>query len=131
MGIGEPGVRRGDDEIAGEREFEAGGHGVAIDRCDDRAFEGRDGVAHVLTDGALVEAGGPRGTAAQFLEVHAGAEGPSRAGDDRDADLRIGLQLPKRLTEPEAQLGRQRIHRLGSVERDGGDSVALLDQQHG
>src|SRR5690606_40012661 len=51
--LGEPGVRHGVDEVAGEGQFAAAGVGRSVHRCDNRNRAIHDGANRLLDDGML------------------------------------------------------------------------------
>ena len=128
--LGEPElrVRRRDDEVAGQDQLGAAGQREAGHRGDHRLGAR---VAHPPGEPALL--GGELGPAAggQRLEVGAGAEVGPRAGEDRDPDLRIGLERRRRLAELAGEVGVDRVALLRPVERDRRDPpVDLVPHGH-
>src|SRR5581483_9678118 len=122
MRVGKLRVLGGDYNVGGERELEAAGDRIAIDRGDDRLFHPLDhrdeGRAALFADSFD----------AQFVEVEPGAERAPGAGDDHHADLRIGAQLLHRAAETSTQLAVERVELFGAVERDGRNTVIFRYQ---
>ena len=64
-------------------------------------------------------------------QVHAGAEGIARPGDQQRPDVGVGARRPHRVDELVAHLDGQRVLRLGALEGDAANVVgARLDAKH-
>ena len=64
-----------------------------------------------------------------LFQVEAGAEGAARAGEHRDADVVVPIDLLADGGDGLEHLPRQGIESLRPVERDGGEVAVLLVQQ--
>ena len=124
-------------EVAREREVRARPDRGAVHRGDRRlvelpelADERLHADAQRLGGGAGVEAGLARLRDRRRAEVHARAERVAVAGDEHAAHRRVGAELADRVDDAVAHLDRERVLRLGPVERDAADAVgARLDAQ--
>src|SRR5262245_58222628 len=133
MGVGEPRLGRCDQHVAAERELEAPGDGEAVDRADDRQRATRHGVEQALVaatdrrrDVRLA-----RPLATELLQVDAGAERPAHPGQDDDVNVAGPRDVGERVAQSVAQLTRERVQRLRPIERQRGDAVGAVDQEHG
>ncbi len=120
VGVGEPGLLGGDQDVAVQRQLEPAGDGRAVDGADHRLGHRRPLRRDV----------GQLGGVAQFLEVEARAEHRVGAGEDDDVDGVVGLGIAQRGEELGAQRRRQRVAGLRPVQRQGADPVGGVDQQH-
>ena len=129
MRIGEAGIAAGDQHIAGQRDFEPASNRDAIDRADHRLAAALDRLDRILVRAFGI--GRPQRAffRPQFLEVEPCGEGAcARAGQDHRAHGVIGIERGHHRIKPVAQRLRQRVHRFGAVQRDGGDPVGNLGQ---
>jgi hypothetical protein len=60
------------------------------------------------------------------VDVHPGREGAAATGEHRDADGRIGRELPEAVAQRPDQAGLEEIQR-GTVEGAAGDAARALD----
>ena len=104
FGQADPRPRRGDPEMAGERQLEAAAQSRAVQRRDHRLCRRFDLADH------LAEARGPR-RLAEFVDVGAGEKGAPGAGDHHRLDGRVAAGLAQRLRKPGADLVLQRVDR--------------------
>jgi hypothetical protein len=125
-------------EVASQREVGAGTDGHAVDgrhrglvelpqlpnerlNTDAQRFGGR----------ARVEAFAARLGHGRRRQVHAGAERVTAAGDEQRPHVRVGAGSADGVDELIAHLDRERVLRLGSLERDAAHMIgAGLDAQH-
>jgi hypothetical protein len=68
--------------------------------------------------------------AAQLLQIHPGAKCPPGTCHDGNPNLRIRTKFTKRLPERKAEFRRERVHRVGAIERQGGNRTLLFQQQY-
>ena len=131
--VAELGLVGDHDEVAAEGELERAGEAEPVDLGDhdlrDRRQPGDHrpgGPVEPLADAALVEA--PPG---QRLEVDAGAERPSLAGQDDDADL-VGGQRSSSAAPSSSSISWVMALSGGrAAERDGGDGAVAGDEHGG
>jgi hypothetical protein len=125
VGVGEPGVLRRHEEVAGQRQLEPAGDRDAVDRADERLavrwerallLLGQHQVGGVITPGT------------QLLEVDPGREGGVGAGEDHHVDLGVGLEAGDGERQLALHLAVERVAGMGPVDRDGGDPVLDVDQ---
>jgi hypothetical protein len=63
----------------------------------------------------------------RLLEVHSRAERPIPAGgQDRHPEVVVVVELHEGLVQTGEHVRRQRVHRIGAIDGDGGDAVLLL-----
>ena len=124
LGQGEDGAFGGDNDVAGQGDFEPAAHGHAVDRRD-------QGLVQVEPRG---QAGKARRRAAHFparrlmLQVIAGGKGPlSSAGDDAHPLLGIRRKGVQSLMHLEVGRRVQGVHHVRPVERDDGDVTLTVD----
>src|SRR5439155_4961141 len=100
-----------DPQIGALDQHEAAAHRIAVDRGDDRFFQGA-GHERVLDVGPHAA-----GLAALqgFLHVLAGTERPAGAGEDRDLEFIAAAELGPRLSEAGTHLVVERIEALGAI----------------
>ncbi len=122
MGVGEAGVRGDEEDVAGERHFEAAGDGDTVDGANDgfaEAVEGGDGVVLAFDDGLRVGAAG-----AEFFEVEAGAESAfAGAGEDGDFHVLVVVEGGESFDQAGADGGGEGVHLRGAVDGNGGDGA--------
>ena len=93
MRVGEARLCRGDQHVAGERQFEPAGDRDAVDRADHGLPALQDRGDRIgCSVGGVCRAHRVR-RAAEFLEVEPGREGAAGAGQDEDADTVVGREL--------------------------------------
>ena len=116
LGLAEPGVLRGHDQVAGHRQLEPAGQRVAVDLGDDRlrAWTDRERRRHVAAEHV---APAQRGRGLLLGQVVAGAERPTGAGDRDDPDALVGGGVGDRGGQLVAQLRVERVQLVGTVER--------------
>ena len=117
---------RRDAQVAGERERRPGPGRDAVDRADDRLGQ----RAHRPDDRvvALADLDRERGRVGfePFLEVLAGTERPAGAGQHDRPHGPVPPDRPERGEQLGLHRDRQRVERLGPIERDGRDAVGDL-----
>ena len=86
VGVCEPGVLRGDQDVAVQRELQPARHRRAVDRTDHRLGHRRPLRRDV----------GQFGGVAELLEVQSRAEHRIGAGEDDDVDVIVGLRVAQR-----------------------------------
>ena len=122
LDLGQPELRvlGGDEHVAGQRDLEPAGDGIALQCRDDR-------LDRRLLDDARETPAGDRGPLAgeERLEVHAGAERAAGAGDDPGDQRAVVVEAVHRLADRHGGLGVDRVPGLGPV--DGDDQDALDD----
>jgi hypothetical protein len=74
---------------------------------------------------------GPPVVAPHLLEIETRTECAARAGEDHDADLGLRTQGDELGFQRAAQLEREGVHLIRTVERERCDAVSSVDQQHG
>ena len=135
LGHAEDGALPRDPQVHRLQDLGAAGHGVALDRGDERLARLEVAQQRLPVQvGVGVEPGRPLvvGVAGRHgLEVGAGAEVSARAGDDRDPDLRVLVDLHPGVVHPHEHLAGQRVAGLRAVEGDGGDVAVALEEQVG
>src|SRR4029079_18341150 len=133
----EPGLIRGDANVAEERQIHPPPHSRAIDRGDDRlvAFEHCHGSRSGARADVAEAAGGFLALLAQhdLRDVIAGAEGATLAGTDDAAHFRVRVSVTESLLQLGVELAGEGVHRLGAVKLDCGDvisDVVLQELRH-
>ena len=102
--------RRGDPQVAPERQLDPAGQAPAVDRGDRRLGRGEPGRPHRPVRVVDVEV--------HRLQVGAGAEGlAAGAGEDEDAGALVGLEVLQALAERLGGGGVDRVAALGPVDR--------------
>ncbi len=134
--VGERQVEAGrvghEPQVAGEGEAGSRAGGDAVDRRDHRlghaGERGHDRVVVVLDGREELVAAAVVQQLDVLLEVLAGAERAAGAGEHHAARRGVVGHLPDDLEQQ--HLGRhvEAVHRLGPVERDGGDAVGDVEQ---
>ena len=117
VGVGETGMLRGDQQVAGQGQLETAGNRVAIDGADNRAVEGFHGTRHGIVD-LLGGSGGM--SRAQLLQVKAGTEGVTGTGNDQYPYLGVGRAVGHGVHEGGAQFPGQGIFLCRSIEGENG-----------
>ena len=121
----------GHREVAGGDQLAPGGGGDAVHPGDHRLGQAHD-VQHQAGaggEGLLIR--GAVGAGAYFPEVVAGAEGRAGAGQHNRFDCRGFGDGGQFLGQGVHQRQRQGVARLRTVEREPGDAVPVVAQQHG
>ena len=124
----------GDPDVARERGLEPAGERPAVDGRDRRLGDAvqpagsppspvGDVVAHLARRRVLDH------RRDVGLQVGAGAEGVAGAGQDRDVDRVVVAEVLPGLPQQLVRLRVDRVLRLGPVDRQVGDPVALLGQE--
>ena len=125
VGGGHEGALRGDAQIAGEREREAGPGGGPGQRRERRLLELEerrdDPVLPAQLALALLGRSGPS-LARHQLGVAAGAEGAARAGEQHAAHAGVRAERGDQPGQRLLHLERERVARLGAVQRHARDA---------
>jgi ABC-type lipoprotein export system ATPase subunit len=126
-GVGHRELRRfgGEHEVAADRDAEAGARRRPIDRDDERRVHSRE------TRGGRVKVGGelleqrrqPLAFGSEGLEVAAGAEHLPRAREQHRAHGRVVVAADGDVHQFATEREIDRVGRVGSRERDGGDTA--------
>ncbi len=125
--LAEAGPRRGEDEIGGERDVDAGAVGRPVDRRDHRKLEADPFVEpaiDVLDALAALECRAP--ALGHPLNVAARAEGAAGAGDDHGMERGVVADIQDDLAELRAHRDVKRVAFLGPVQRDDREAIAHL-----
>jgi hypothetical protein len=118
---------RRNDQVTGQRQLAAAAEAVPGDRCDERRPEAPDRVPAL--DASLVVEVDRRG-AGQLGDVGARGERLLVAAEDDAPHQVVAVELLQRGDELLHQLVRERVQRVGPVERDNGDRpVALAEDE--
>ncbi len=124
MGVGELGLRRGDEEVAHQGELETSGDREPVDGTDDGLVYRSHGRAEVARRG-----GGRRvHLAAELLEIQTDGKRTSRAGEDHHLDVGRRGDLSEDLGDAVAQRSGQGIQGFGPVQRDRSDRAGSFDE---
>ncbi|UUZ78669.1 hypothetical protein LP414_07390 [Polaromonas sp. P1(28)-13] len=131
LGKAEARRRRGDDEVAGQRELETPAERIAIDHRDGRLGELVQALEDAVT-GDHVAVGCDRVELRQCLDVVAGHERLAACpGDDHGAGGIVGRRGVKRCVDQLQQSGSEGIELVGAVDSQESHRADLLGQQHG
>ena len=134
VGVGEARLAGRDQHVAGQRQLEAAGDGEAVDGADD----GQRARRQRIDD-------------ARALPADGGADLVRRSTDSppssfRSSPAQKARPLPVRITTSTSpacdssanaarraatQLARERVQRLRAVERQRGDAIGTVDEEHG
>ena len=116
----------GDDEIAGDHQFQPACQCIAFDRRDQRF--GRRGLHHAAKP-APFDAGAF--AAQEAFEIHPRTECPARTSDDADAQIILGVQPIHRRSDSLSRGLGHGILGFGTVDGDDQDAVFNHGQHFG
>ena len=131
--LGKFGAFSGNPQIAHAGQIEPGSDRRAVDCSDHRHFERRKGQRQALDPAFVIapRAGRQAGVEAARIGAHrfqvaAGGKSRSRAGQDRDADLGIVLDLHQGTQQrlDQIEIG-DRVAQFGPVKRDRGNAIGI------
>ena len=132
-GLRELGRRRGDADVAAQRQVHPGAGGRAVDGGDDRLRRIPHGQQRQVAIRRDLLAQRPLAPTflglVHGLDVAAGAEALARAGDDDHAHVRIVAALEDGVVQIVTQSVAERVQALGAIQREGGDAVLELEEQ--
>ena len=123
--VRDPRIVTHEDDVAGLHQLEAAGHRHALDGSD-------DGLGDLTHGGARIPEGAEQGAQRiralgpqplDLLEVTAGTEVAACSTDQHHPDRGIRAGRPQRLLERDSESRGDRVHRVRTVEGDGGDAV--------
>ena len=123
VGVGEPGLVGGDEEVTAQGHFQPTGHGDAVHGADEGLGVGRERALPGLDHGPDGVVGVALATSGGLLEVDAGAERRVGPGEDDHVDPVVGLGLEEVAGQQAEDLGVQGVAGLGPVDGDRGDPV--------
>lgn len=132
MRVSESSRLRRDDQVARQCQFQAARERQSVDCCDDGLAHPRDEVEHAAN--STHECQEPISInlvtpSQQFLEITAGAENAVAAGDDDDANGRIGIDLGHLYLKRLDQRSVEGVHGIRAIERQPGN-VAIDLPKH-
>ena len=126
MRVGEAGLCRCDEQVAGQRDFQATGHGQTVDRADDGARKATQRMNRVVVVGTrrqLIRDG-------PLFEVHASGEGATGAGEDQHSHGGISLERRNRCDQLATQFVRQRVELVGPIQRERRKAVVTASDRY-
>ena len=131
MGIGNRGALGRHDEIGAHRQFEAAGHGHAVQRSNHRFRKVAQPSKHRIGPVEKIRFAGTKLLPCHhFLQVRTRAEGLACTRNNQHAHLIVGRDF----RQAPIQLGEEgevhRVHRLRAIERQARDPVQGFKQQH-
>ena len=119
-------IRRHHPQVGEQRQLEPAGHRVAFDGGDQRLAQLHPARPHRAV-ALRLQAVAAFAAFGHGVQVGAGTEGPAAAGEDRDACLRVLLELTQRGAQRVGGGAVDRVARLRPVEGDDGYRVQPFD----